>query len=439
MRLLWQAGFIADLVLVFAIIPFTLFFYEADSDFSLFQKIKSAVIWTLICMIFIGLLVGILYALVGFVVYPTQRLQSGTLPLEALGNLNGSYGVVNMTNLVCIPVATINGTKPLIRQCDATAPVQDITNWRLRCSIVVYIMAIQSILGWILFLVFAGVGFLAAPIDWIQQFLGRPTSVISKSEYIRRARIIAQRAKAVVDMTASLKRQDKDRKWRSNVKRLEREVLQIEEDEYQLERVFPQGEDGDVRWVLFMLGFFVTGFFGVAGIVISLAWLVHIAVYMLPPLPIYPMLNNLLIVLDNAFSLLGVAAFAGLCLYLMIIAIKGNFMLGLNFVVVKLYPMRPGATMMSSLLVNSAVILLMAPALLQFASQAFAAYASNADIYDVFGNQVSYLIGISWLYNKNFFLYAMYAFVGLSIIIMVFRGKQTWGRKRDKFEAYASS
>lgn len=44
---------------------------------------------------------------------------------------------------------------------------------------------------------------------------------------------------------------------------------------------------------------------------------VHIAVYMLPVYPIYPMLNNLLVVLDKAFSLLGVAAFAGLCLYLM--------------------------------------------------------------------------------------------------------------------------
>jgi hypothetical protein len=38
---------------------------------------------------------------------------------------------------------------------------------------------------------------------------------------------------------------------------------------------------------------------------------------MLPATPIYPMLNNLLLVLDNAFSLLGVAAFAALCLYLM--------------------------------------------------------------------------------------------------------------------------
>lgn len=47
-------------------------------------------------------------------------------------------------------------------------------------------------------MIFAGVGILAAPIDWIQQFLNRPRAVISKSEYMRRARIIAQRAKEVM-------------------------------------------------------------------------------------------------------------------------------------------------------------------------------------------------------------------------------------------------
>jgi len=37
-----------------------------------------------------------------------------------------------------------------------------------------------------------------------------------------------------------LRRQDKDRRWRTNYKRLETEVNSIEEDEYQLERVYPQ-------------------------------------------------------------------------------------------------------------------------------------------------------------------------------------------------------
>jgi LMBR1 domain-containing protein 1 len=52
--------------------------------------------------------------------------------------------------------------------------------------------------GWILFLIFAGVGVFGAPVDWIFEFLGRPKTTITKSEYMRRGRMIAQRAKEMV-------------------------------------------------------------------------------------------------------------------------------------------------------------------------------------------------------------------------------------------------
>lgn len=439
MYTLWMAVFIMILVMVFAIVPFTLFFYEADSDFTFFQKIKSAAAWTFMFLVFIGLVIGIFYALVGFVIYPTQELQSGTLPLDALNNLGGLYGNVSMANLTCIPLAQPNSQGLITkdqRLCDSFGPTITITNWKLRVSLPVYIIAIQSVLGWLLFLVFAGVGVMSAPIDWIFQFAGRPTSVITKSEYMRRARIVAQKAKQLVDMCALLRKQEKDRRWRSNLKRIEREVVQLEEDEWQLERVYPQGEDGEVRWVLFMLSFYVTGLMGVLGIIMSLAWLVHIALYMLPPFPISPFLNLLFVTLDNTFSLLGVAAFSGFCLYMMVVAIKGNFMLGLNLVFIKLYPMRKGATLMSAMLVNTALVMTMAPAILQFSAEAFAVYGSRTDIFDIFGNQVMYLMGIQWLYRFNIFLFMFYGFVFMSSIWMCFRGKQQWGRKRNKFEAY---
>jgi hypothetical protein len=71
-----------------------------------------------------------------------------------------------------------------------------------------------------------------------------------------------------------------------------------------------------------------------------------------------------------------------------VISIKGNFMLGLNLVFVSLYPMRPGATMMSSMMVNTALILMQSCAVIQFCAQAFADYAKSTAIFDIFGNQV---------------------------------------------------
>ncbi|GFR51273.1 hypothetical protein Agub_g13581 [Astrephomene gubernaculifera] len=432
MTQLWYAVFIANLVLVFVILPFTLFMYEADSDYTCCQKVKGALLWTAGFLIFILLIIVIMYLLIGYVVYPTQQLTSGVRSMNILTNLTQ----VNTTCIKPLTSSTNNATAVADFQCSAFSSTFKAGSWKLRVSLPVYIMAIQSVLGWLLFLVFAGVGLFATPIDWLQQFLGRPRAVITKSEYMRRAQIIAQRAKQIANMLNMLRRGDRDRRWRSNFQKLQREVALLEDDEYQLERVFPQGEDGEVRWVLFMLGFYVLGFMSFAGFCLSIAWVAHIIAYMLPPTPLHPLLNDMFTALDSVFPLFGVAAFAAFCLYLMSVAMKGNFLMGLNFLIIKLYPMRPGATMMSSFLVNTALILVMSPAIVQFCAQAFAVYANGTSIFDVFGNQVMYLIGLKYIYNFNIFLYAMLAIVVLSSIFLALRGKRVW-KRRDPMEAYS--
>ena len=51
--------------------------------------------------------------------------------------------------------------------------------------------------GWLLFMMFAGVGFVALPLDLIRDFIGRPKATITHSEYIKRAKGLGTRAKAV--------------------------------------------------------------------------------------------------------------------------------------------------------------------------------------------------------------------------------------------------
>lgn len=65
------------------------------------------------------------------------------------------------------------------------------------------------------------------------------------------------------------------------------------------------------------LGYICTGLLGLIGICVSGCWLAHIIIYMLPPTPIHPLLNDVFIKLDGVFPLFGVAAFAAFCAYLM--------------------------------------------------------------------------------------------------------------------------
>ena len=48
--------------------------------------------------------------------------------------------------------------------------------------------------GWLLFMVFAGVGFVSLPMDLIRAFVGRPRSTIPRSEYVTRAMALQARA-----------------------------------------------------------------------------------------------------------------------------------------------------------------------------------------------------------------------------------------------------
>ena len=131
---------------------------------------------------------------------------------------------------------------------------------------------------------FAGIGLVAFPFDLVREFLGRPKSTITRSEYIKRAQGLGHRAKevkvkfcfgfhivgamighdaiqpakcrkksavfcetdwsSVQDVGDKLKREEREfgrgRKFRSKIRTLEQQVLLLEEDQEKLEKVFPQ-------------------------------------------------------------------------------------------------------------------------------------------------------------------------------------------------------
>lgn len=116
--------------------------------------------------------------------------------------------------------------------------------WTIRVSIIVYAMAIVATLGWVLFMVFGGIGLVALPIDWIREFIARPKATITRSQYIDRARDLARRAKDILALADALKREERERgrswRWRRNIKALNNQLIVLEEDETQLELVYPQ-------------------------------------------------------------------------------------------------------------------------------------------------------------------------------------------------------
>jgi LMBR1 domain-containing protein 1 len=136
------------------------------------------------------------------------------------------------------------------------------------------------------------------------------------------------------------------------------ELLQLEEDVNLLEEMYPQGEQAETAWAFTVLGYLAKFILGIVGLIVSIAWVAHIIIYLLVDPPLSPFLNEVFIKLDDVWGLLGTAAFAFFCFYLLLAVIAGAMMLGLKLVFITIHPMKWGATLMNSFLFNVGLILL---------------------------------------------------------------------------------
>jgi len=254
-------------------------------------------------------------------------------------------------------------------------------------------MSIIATLGWLLFLVFGAIGLVALPLDLIRGFMGRPRSTITKAQYVERAKDLARRARDILQVADALKREEREqgrsRKWRKNYTALQAQVEVLEDDQAQLEKVFPQGEDPSYSWTVTVIMFWVKLALGLIALALSVAWILQIILYILIDPPVTPLLNDLFISANDVFPLFGTVLFALFVFYLQMAVMKGNFKFGLNFIIFRVHPVKPGATLMSSFLFNVALTLLATTATIQFAASAFALYANGTAILDIYGNTVS--------------------------------------------------
>ncbi|KAM1159768.1 hypothetical protein ACFX19_033468 [Malus domestica] len=424
MKDLWLAIYILDAVLVFFIIPFAMFYYEGDQDKSVGKRIGSALLWVGVTAIVCALVLGILYGLVGKVDFTIRHLSSSTASFPSSFDFS--------SNNECI-----NGAKT----CSAylTSDTSEKT-WTMRTTFPEYVVALATIVGSVLFTIFGGIGIACLPLGLIFSFIRRPKAVITRSQYIKEATELGKKAKELKKAADALHQEErggsKGRKWRKNVKAVEKELLQLEEDVKLLEEVYPQGEKAETAWAMTILGYLAKLVLGILGLIVSVAWIAHIVIYLLISPPFSPFLNEVFIKLDDVWGLLGTVAFAFFCFYLLLAVIAGAMMLGMKLVFITIHPMKWGATLMNSFLFNVGLILLSSISVIQFCSTAFAYYAQATAAQEIFGHTLQSLRGIRYLYKYNVFQIAFVALAGLTFVYYAAFG---WRRKKPSGRFQLSS
>ncbi|XP_042050093.1 LIMR family protein At5g01460-like isoform X1 [Salvia splendens] len=420
MKELWLALYILDAILVFFVIPFAMFYYEGDLDKTVWKRMKSSLLWVISTAVICVLLLGILYGFLGKVDFTVRHLSASTQAFPSSWDFTSGQQCV--------------GTGA--RQCSAySSNAASVTTWTTRTTFPEYIVALTTVAGSIFFTIFGGVGIACLPLGLITAFIRRPKSVITRSQYIKEATELAKRARELKKAGDGLHQEErsgnKGRRWRKNVKSVEKELLLLEDDVNALEEMYPQGEQAEATWALTILGYLAKLVLGVLGLIVSVAWVAHIIIYLLIDPPLSAFLNEVFIKLDDIWGLLGTVAFAVFCFYLLLSVITGAMMIGLKLVFITIHPMKWGATLMNSFLFNVGLILLCSISVIQFCATAFGYYAQATAAQEIFGHTLQSLRGIEYLYKYNVFQIGFVVLAGLTFVYYAafgWRSKKPSGR-----------
>nr|XP_024361955.1 LIMR family protein Os06g0128200-like [Physcomitrium patens] len=413
MKDLWYAVYIIDAIFLFFICPFSFFYYEADEQTHTRKRLLNSFLWVLVLAVVLGLVVGICYALVGYSDFTVRRLESDSIPFTT------DFSMLTSAK-PCLPTTVLVSSTSQELCSSYLSGDGTSTNWTMRTSFAIYVIAVTTIIGSCLFSIFGGIGIASLPMSLINTFLHRPKTTITLAQYTKEATEIMKRGKEIKEIVLGLQREErarvKGRQWKKNLVKLQQELVFLEQDEQALSEVYPQGEKAEMSWALTVIGYLACLFFGLIGMVVSIMWLVHIIIFMLCSPPRNPFLNKIFIDLDNAWGLLGTVGFGIFCLYLLLAVISGEMLIGLNFLLFRVHPMKWGGTMMNSFLFNVELIIASSISMIQFCAKAFSLYVDATAVQEIFGGTVESLRGVKYLFRYNIFQIAFVCFAFMTII-----------------------
>ena len=438
MVLFWEIFFWAIPAFVFLLIPFMTFYYEADDGMLMAgtsvgakpnSRLCEAIKYEIAVIVIFGGLFLVGYLFLGVSEVPLKSY-SGSIPTfdfqtTATGNNTFSTSSLDpMTQLDVDYSLDVAGTKSS----------EIIT---IQVNIPTFFAGFMSFFGWFFFALFGGIGLASVPLDLILAWIHRPTHM-DPSEFADAQMVIRNRVNELVNIGEMLKLDRDDRRStaskglftglskeareeRSTYLEFRKAVFLLEEDVEEFQACSAHYESYNPLWPWISL------FFGLFSIVLSLVWVAHISIFMVPPTPIYPLLNNFFRLFENWFPLIGVLSVAILTLYLLLCAVKGCFKFGLRFMMFQIHPMKLNKTYMSSFMFNVGLILLCALPVVQFCVTAFADYARYTNISQIMGTQVQNLKFFTWFWSSNVFVYALLGVAGLTTLYLFCKPRDRTG------------
>ncbi len=215
-------------------------------------------------------------------------------------------------------------------------------------SVFVYIVALTSLLGWMLFSIFGGVGLIALPWDLMLDWKYRPKP-IKKDEYLARKKVIGEKGQMMLEYSANLHQEIQDflksgdsklgkrhRQIKAKEDRFRKDVIVLEYHFQRLEEAYKmQGGNFILQVAKLMVG--------IVGMVLSLTWIIHTCIYVIPMqlglYPFDPFLNSFFMSISGV-PFVGVAMYATWAFWLLACVIKGTLKVGMRIMFIPIHEMK---------------------------------------------------------------------------------------------------
>jgi len=391
MNQLWETIYILIACFAVVIIPFTIFYYEAEEPGqSNSKQIKTAIKWELVTLLICAIITIVLWLAIGYVEIPATDLSANLVP----------------------------SSFPMGTRCGGCS---EDTNQTIdfQISLILYIISMLAFAGLFLFVLFGGIGLAALPMDLINAFRKRPKP-ISLQEYAKFKLKIGSRAQKLLEIGNKLQEKlskhggrPKTRSEKRQYNKFRANVFLLEEDFMRLETSYNRGIGPRILRVFWD---YTQLLFGILGVFISILWWLQIILFVIATPPVTPLLNQMFTALDSVFGLFGTAFYALFAFYLLWCVIKGNFKFGLRIpFLFEIHPMKVGETMMNSFLFNVNLVMISSVTVVQFCSVAFSIYNRFTGVEVLFNVGVKNLV-----FFRYFWYYYYWVFVILAALAMIY-------------------
>lgn len=364
MDLYWNIFFWLIPIWVFVMVPFSTFYYEADDGIAMAamvgvaaparspSRLRQAICGTTVVIVIIGLLFALTYLFLSYTTIPVQEYTGATIqqardtynvvfkttPSQASNGTILPFQTYELEDVGSADAAMLNAMVPSVGETMA-----------MRVSLATFYGGLMAWMGWFLFAVFGGIGMSALPLDFILSFTNRPKHM-NPEEFAEAKASIQSRVNEMVEIGEELKRErEEQEKLNAGAKRsifnaqhrkdaaaerncmreFKAAVYTLEQDVQDFSAASAANEKYNplLPWLSLFMGIICS--------LLSIFWIIHIGVYVLPNPPVIPFLNTYFQWFDSWFPLFGSLSVAIFTVYLLFCAIKGCFKFGLRFVCIE--------------------------------------------------------------------------------------------------------